>query len=269
MKRILPLILLLSSLAFSNDSKKIDSGKEVYENKCASCHKLYIPVSKLKENFMENNNSTLKLKAPTINQIVFRLKRRVGDPHGDRDMQRMEIGAFLTSYLNEPNKEKSICLPEIIKHFETMPSMKGKLSEDEMEAISNFLFEYNESIYHENRTEHISFDDAIKRAKKENKIIMVELMREDCLFCKKMEREVLAEKDIVESIKKDFLSVVIDVDKEKLPKGLEKGLTPTFAFFNKEGEMFSVIPGAWNQEDFLALLKYIKKKSKLKREIKE
>jgi thioredoxin-related protein len=263
MNRLLILLLVLNTLLFSNE------GQKVYEEKCASCHQLYVPVSKLKENFMEHNNSTLELKAPTINQIVFRLKRRVGDPHGDKDMQRMEIGAFLTSYLNNPDKEKTICLPEIIKHFDTMPSMKGKLSEDEMEAIGDFLFEYDETDYHKNKTEHLSFDEAIKIAKKENQIIMVELLREDCLFCKKMEREVLGEKEIVEAIKKDFLSVIIDVEKEKLPKGLEKGLTPTFAFFNKEGEMFSVIPGAWNREDFLALLKYIKKKSKLKRELKE
>ncbi len=40
-------------------------GKEVYEKKCASCHPGYIPMSKLKENFQDYNNTLLKLTAPT------------------------------------------------------------------------------------------------------------------------------------------------------------------------------------------------------------
>ena len=116
-------------------------GEVVYEQKCASCHKAFIPVEKLMENFMEKNNTLLHLKAPSINQISFRLKQQIGDPKGDEDMHRMEVGAFIADYLNDPDKQKSVCLPEVIKYFETMPSMKGQLSDDEIEAVSEFLYD--------------------------------------------------------------------------------------------------------------------------------
>jgi len=116
---------------------------------------------------------------------------------------------------------------------------------------------------------YTSYEKALEIAKKEDKIIMIELIKDNCSFCKKMEQEVLVEEKIVDGINSDFIPVLLNVDKDELPLGLEKGLTPTFAFVNKEGELFSVIPGAWKKEDFLDLLKYIKKKSKLKRELKE
>jgi len=263
MKKILTISLLFTSLLFGV------KGEEVYKAKCASCHKIYIPATVLMENFMEENNSMLNLQAPTINQIVFRLKSRIGDPKGDSDIQKMEIDSFIADYLMKPDKEKSVCLPDVLKHFKTMPSMKGKITKDEIEAISNFLYEYDINNYIEKKVEYLSFKDALKKAKKEHKTIMIQLTRKGCHFCKKMEREILVEKDIIDALDRDFVSVKIDVERNKLPLGLKKGMTPTFAFANENGELFSAIPGAWSREDFLDLLKYIKKKSKLKREVKK
>ena len=263
MKKLLTINLLFASLLFGVD------GEEVYKTKCASCHKIYIPATLLMENFTEEDNKMLNLKAPTINQIVFRLKSRIGDPKGDQDMQKMEVDSFVADYLMKPDKEKSICLPDVLKHFKTMPSMKGKITKDEVEAISDFLYEYDINDYVEKEIEFFSFEDALKKAKKEHKTIMLELTRDGCHFCKKMEREILVERDVIEALEKDFISVRLNVEKDNLPLGLKKGMTPTFAFANEDGELFSVIPGAWSKSDFLDLLGYIKKKSKLQREVKK
>jgi thioredoxin-related protein len=262
MKKILTLNLLFASLLFGVN------GEEVYKSKCASCHKLYIPATLLIENFTEEDNKMLNLKAPTINQIVFRLKSRIGDPKGDQDMQKMEVDSFIADYLIKPNRDKSICLPDVLKHFKTMPSMSGKITKDEVEAISDFLYSYDINNYIEKEIEFFSFENALKKAKKEHKLIMLELTRDGCHFCKKMEREILVERDVIEALDKEFISVKLNVEKDKLPLGLKKGMTPTFAFVNEHGELFSVIPGAWSKVDFLDLLEYIKKKSKMKREAK-
>ncbi|MCK5854431.1 MAG: DUF255 domain-containing protein [Sulfurovaceae bacterium] len=248
MNKLLVFILLLSSFLFANE------GKEIYEKKCASCHQLYIPTLKLKENFMEQNNTLLNLKAPTINQIAFRLQSRIGDPRGDKDMHQMEVGAFLSDYLINPDKQKSICLPEVIKHFETMPSMKGLLDDDEMEAISEFLYEYDAKEYRELEVKYLSYKEAIKLSKDKNKTIMIELMREHCFFCKQMEEEVFSEKEIIKKLNSDFISVLIDVDKvKKLPLGLKSGVTPSFVFV-EDGKIVAHIHGAWNKKDFLEIL---------------
>ena len=114
-----------------------------------------------------------------------------------------------------------------------------------------------------------SFEEALKVAQKEHKIIMIELVKEDCHFCKRMDKEVMTDANISNTLSKDFVVVKFDVNRDKLPLGLKKEMTPTFAFVKESGEIFSIIRGAWNREDFSALLRYIKKKSKIKREIKE
>jgi len=125
------------------------------------------------------------------------------------------------------------------------------------------------SLIFANSDTNSSFEDALKVAKKEHKIIMIELVQENCHFCKRMDKEVMSDDNISSALSKDFVVVKFDVNRDKLPLGLKKEMTPTFAFVKESGEIFSIIRGAWNREDFSALLRYIKKKSKIKRELKE
>ncbi len=233
-------------------------GKEVYEKKCASCHEAFIPLEKLMENFMEKNNTMLQLKAPTLNQLSYRLKQQIGDPKGDEDMHRMEVGAFISDYLQNPDKQKSICLPEVIQYFETMPSMKGQLSDDEIEAVSEFLYEYENKLIKEKSVKYESFDMALKKAGEEDKIIMIKATSEHCHHCKKMNREVFIEEEVVNALHKDFIAVSVDVGDATLPLGLKADMTPTFFFINKDKKMIKRIPGSWNKEDFLVILKEVK-----------
>lgn len=249
MRHILYLILILSSLLSA------DSGKEIYEKKCASCHKLYIAPSLLLENFMEKNNTILKLTAPTINQIVFRLKSRIGDPKGDEDIHKMEIDSFIADYLMNPDKSKSVCLPKVIRHFDVMPSLKGKISVEEIEAVSDFLYNYNPNDFVEKKLKLVAYEKALKIAQKEHKIIIIKLTREHCHFCKKMDREVFSDKDIVESLNRNFIVVEVDIGKETPPLGLKMGMTPTFIFVSEDEKIMAKIPGAWTKQDFLEILK--------------
>jgi len=235
-------------------------GEEVYQKKCASCHESFIPMEKLMENFMEKNNTLLQLKAPTLNQLSFRLKQQIGDPKGDEDMHRMEVGAFISDYLKNPDKQKSVCLPDVIKYFETMPSMKGQLSEDEIEAVSEFLYDYESKLIKEKSISYEAFDVAMKRAANENKILMIKATSKHCHYCKKMDREVLLEDEVVQVFQKDFIAVSIDVSKDTLPLGLKASMTPTFffVFVDKDKTRTKRVPGAWNKEDFLEILKEAK-----------
>ena len=255
MREILTTILLLSSLLLAKGESIERTGEEVYEKRCASCHRLYISPSKLIENFMEKNNSMLKLTAPTINQIVFRLKSQIGDPKGDEDIHRMEIESFIADYLMNPDKSKSVCLPKVLKHFKTMPSLKGKISVDEIEAVSGFFYDYNPDDHIEHRVKAIGYAKALKVAKRDDKIIMIKVSREHCYFCKKMEREVFSDEEVIKAINKEFTVVKIDIGKEELPLNLKKGMTPTFIFVTKEEKIMGKIPGAWTKKDFLEILK--------------
>ena len=250
--RILGLMILFCVMLFANQ------GKDLFESKCVSCHTLFIPMSKLKENFLDHNNTLLKLKAPTLNQLSYRLKQRIGDRHGDEDMHRMEVTAFMADYVIHPDKDKSVCLEDVMQHFDTMPSLKGKVTEDELEEIGTYLYDFDNEVIKDKGVKYEGFDKALQRAKAEDKIIMIKAMSKGCHFCRKMDREVMIEKEIIAAIEKDFIPVSIDVSIHALPLNLKAEATPSFIFIDKNAKVLLNVPGAWGKIDFIELLKEAK-----------
>ena len=117
-------------------------GEEIYKQKCAECHAYYVPVDILMENFMKLQNKKLQLKGPTINQLNFRLKQMIGEADGDREFHKMEVVEYVKDYVYKPDKQKSVCIPEVLDSFETMESMQGKISEEDLEAVAEWIYEY-------------------------------------------------------------------------------------------------------------------------------
>ncbi len=235
-------------------------GKEVYEKKCASCHQGYISMSKLKENFQDYNNTLLKLTAPTLNQLSYRLKKSIGDPKGDNEIHRMEVAAFISEYVLYPDRQKSLCLDEVMRSFKTMPSLKGKISEDELEAVSTYIYDFDEKVVKEHSVQYEGFEKALQKAKKEHKIIMLKVMTKDCYYCRKMDREVMVEKEVVDMLEENFISVSIDISTTELPLGLKAEFTPSFIFIDENAKVLMNLPGAWNKMDFLDILREAKTK---------
>jgi thioredoxin-related protein len=237
-------------------------GKEVYEKKCASCHQGYISMGQLKENFLDYNNTLLNLTAPTLNQLSYRLKQRIGDPKGDNDIHRMEVAAFISDYVINPDRQKSLCLEDVMQHFKTMPSLKGKISEEELEEVSTYIYDAEKKVLEEKGVEYKGFEKALKQAKKEHKIIMLKVMTKDCHFCRKMEREVMIDDEVVNAIEKDFIPVAIDISRTQLPLGLKTELTPSFIFIDENAKVLINLPGAWGKMDFLDILREAKMKQR-------
>ncbi|SFV52120.1 hypothetical protein MNB_SV-14-214 [hydrothermal vent metagenome] len=110
---------------------------------------------------------------------------------------------------------------------------------------------------------HLSkYKKALSLAKESNKIIMFKLTSEDCHFCKKMDREVLENKEVESFLNKNFVLLNIDVKKEKIPLDLEYKVTPTFIFIASNEKLIYKIQGSWNKKDFIELLEMVLKKAK-------
>ena len=247
--KILGLMMILLLSIFANE------GKILFEKHCSSCHTPFIAMSKLKENFLDHNNTLLNLKAPTLNQLSYRLKQRVGDRHGDKDLHRMEVTAFMSDYVLHPSIDKSVCLDDVMQYFETMPSLKGLVSEEDLDKIGTYLYDFDEVMIKKKSLQYEGFSTALAKAKKEHKIIMIKAMTKECHFCRKMDREVMIEPEVIQAIQKDFIPVSIDISIHALPLGLKTDITPSFIFIDENAHVLGNIPGAWGKEDFLALLK--------------
>lgn len=114
-------------------------GEKVFDAKCSACHVKSMPMQTLLKNFLEENNKALNLVAPTGNQISFRLKQQVGSKD-DIEFHLEETADFVYEYLENPDKSNTICLEGVVKHFDTMPSMKGQISEEEARDVAFFLY---------------------------------------------------------------------------------------------------------------------------------
>ncbi len=104
-----------------------------------------------------------------------------------------------------------------------------------------------------------NYEKALKIAKSENKIIMIEAMSPKCHYCIEMEKDVLNNKYVLKRLKKYFIPVKWNINNKNLPINIDVYLTPTFIFVDKNGKILKKIPGAWKKEDFLMILNEIRK----------
>ena len=253
MKYILGAVLVLFTMLHAN------SGEEIFEKKCVNCHQYYIPQSQIIAN-AKNGNRDLNLSAPTLTEISFMLKGQVGDRTDDAEGQKLQIEEFLTDYLDTPTKDKGVIPDEFTKFFEPMPSMKGQLNEDEIEILTDFIYEYAEKMTIEHSVKRHTYEEAVKIAKAEGKIILIEGFIPYCRGCIKMDREVMVDARVKNTLEKDFVFVKKNLLIETLPLGMKRLGTPSFYFIDaKKNKVIDMLQGTGTVDEFLEMLESIKK----------
>jgi len=115
MKKRLLLLGMMSTLALAGE------GEALVKKHCASCHMLEKP----------SPEQIPTLTAPAFDAVLFHLK----DAIRDKDAQEM----FIVDYVINPSASKSVCESNKVAKFGVMPSMKGKVTEDELKRIAEYL----------------------------------------------------------------------------------------------------------------------------------
>ncbi len=243
------LMLLLSiTPIFAN------SAKDIFDTKCLSCHSYYIDKQKLNDNF-DKNNTILSLKAPTLNQLSFILKDQVGDRMIDEEAHRMELEEFIDEYIKNPNQKNSKITKYIYKFFKNSPCFDGNISDEEVELLSNYIYDYGEEMIVKNSVDRFSYEDALKKAQKENKIILIEGFIPYCRGCIKMDQEVMVNPKVKDALNKNFVFVKKNAILEKFPLGIKSLGTPAFYFIDANGsKVLEKVQGIGDVEEFLDLL---------------
>ncbi len=98
------------------------------------------------------------------------------------------------------------------------------------------------------------YNKALAKAKEENKKILLEVILDNCKFCKKMEENVLSKESIQQIISKNFVFTQINADREPLPLGLSEQMSPMFVFVSTDENVQDMRFGYINEEDFIKLL---------------
>ncbi|MBN2815622.1 MAG: c-type cytochrome [Campylobacterales bacterium] len=130
-KTIFP--LLFASSLFAID------GYEVYKKNCMQCHVEMMSKEYALQNFK-------KLKAPPMVEVSSRLKQNIKTTDDEEDVNRYLFILFVKDYIVNPNLDNSMCNTGAIESFGVMPSLKGKVSEEERQAVAEWLYDRYENI---------------------------------------------------------------------------------------------------------------------------
>lgn len=124
MKRILLIILAIIILFISPavaEENEIERANTLIENNCASCHTLGMP----------HPSSISSLPAPPMNAVIFHVKNEIKSYAKQKE--------FIVNYALDPQPEKSVCDMTKVEKFGVMPSLKGKVSKENLNLIATTL----------------------------------------------------------------------------------------------------------------------------------
>jgi thiol:disulfide interchange protein len=105
---------------------------------------------------------------------------------------------------------------------------------------------------------NMSYADAVKTAKKENKSYFVDLTASWCLPCKLMDQTVFQDQMVIQYVEEQYIAVQLDVedfDAMILKSEYQVKSLPTILFFNANGKMIAKEEGLQTGTNFLKLLK--------------
>lgn len=114
-------IALLGSMPLFADAT---SGEKLFEINCAICHMKEKPTPQTRANMV----------APPAMGVMFNLKTAF---QNDKEATL----AFMRDYVIEPSAKKAKCMPQAINRFGIMPSVKGTLSPEQLEMVTEYMYD--------------------------------------------------------------------------------------------------------------------------------
>lgn len=125
------------SLVLSTLTLSAADGYTIYQNNCMKCHAEMMTKAEVMKSFGS-------LKAPPMVEVSNRLKENIRIMDEDKDVKRRVVIAFIKDYIDHPNIQYSMCEPMALEKFGVMPSLKGKLNNEQKEAVAQWVYDHYE-----------------------------------------------------------------------------------------------------------------------------
>lgn len=106
---------------------------------------------------------------------------------------------------------------------------------------------------------YLTYDGALKMAKSENKPVLLYFYSNGCGYCRLMDKETLADKEIYSILSKNFVLLRVDIEKST-DLAMLYGIrgVPSSWFLEPSGKRIGQqIPGYVSKNDFKVLLEYV------------
>jgi len=109
------------------------------------------------------------------------------------------------------------------------------------------------------------YDAALVTAKKDKKLVMVDLYTDWCGWCKKLDKDTYSDKDVAAKLARDFVAVKVNPEKSpqnaKLSRDFGTTGYPHIVFVDADGKKVSEIDGYLPATQFLERLNKISDKA--------
>ena len=135
MKKVFIVLMIFSLTAVWAEEKAVD-GEKVFDRMCASCHIKNITKEETMKSFK-------RLKAPPMIEVSGHLKNNITITDDlDDEIHRAVVIAFIKDYVEYPHLDKAMCEAMALERFSLMPSLKGKLTAEELNAVAAWTYDY-------------------------------------------------------------------------------------------------------------------------------
>ncbi|MEA3289848.1 MAG: c-type cytochrome [Campylobacterota bacterium] len=134
LKKSLSLFAVAGLLSVVYASDKVRSPQVIFTKKCAMCHTIDRPTNKAQKK---------RMVAPPIKMamsgVVITIDAVEG-PMSDSELREESID-FLKDYLYNPHRDKTNCEDFVVKKFGMMPSLKGFISQKELDVVVPWVYD--------------------------------------------------------------------------------------------------------------------------------
>ncbi len=113
--------LLIGTLGLATSLFASADAEKIFDAKCAACHIKTMPTD----------------RANMIAPAVMGVTRHIKMAYPNKE----DAVNFMVDYVQNPTKNKAICMPQKISKFGLMPSQKGNITPKELREVSEWMFD--------------------------------------------------------------------------------------------------------------------------------
>ena len=168
---LLPLTLLVFFSGCQEKQHKNLDGQKLLEQKCSQCHNLDLPPKTFKDE-----------KAPPMMAVAFHIKDFI--PASNESEKIPKAIEFIKDYVIHPSASKSFCDKKSLQSYGVMPSQKGNVTQDELQAIGEYIFEHYTV---KNLTEAQAAINRLKKMPKGERLAL----QNGCLTCHRVHQDLV------------------------------------------------------------------------------
>jgi uncharacterized protein YyaL (SSP411 family) len=89
-----------------------------------------------------------------------------------------------------------------------------------------------------------NYEAALKRAKKEKKLVYLFIGADKCIYCERFKKVTLSNKKLIEDMKKEYVLLYMSRDRHNIPERFKMFGVPYHYFLTPEGKIIAEIQGS-------------------------